>query len=82
VGSFSLSGSGSVAYAFHAADDLAQLYLREASGESRKITDSNRDLLRGTKLAETVSVEFLSFDGIKVEGFLTLPRWTGRRGCL
>jgi dipeptidyl aminopeptidase/acylaminoacyl peptidase len=78
VGSFSLSGSGSVAYAFHAADDLAQLYLREASGESRKITDSNRDLLRGAKLAETVSVEFLSFDGMKVEGFLTLPEVDGQ----
>jgi dipeptidyl aminopeptidase/acylaminoacyl peptidase len=73
VGSFSLSPGGAVAYAFHSADDLAQLHLREASGDLRKLTDSNRELLGATTLAETVSLEFLSFDGAKVEAFLTLP---------
>jgi dipeptidyl aminopeptidase/acylaminoacyl peptidase len=77
VGSFSLSDSGAVAHAFHAVHDLAQLYLRQPSGEKQKLTDSNRDLLGATKLAETVSVEFLSFDGKKVEGFLTLPPVNG-----
>ncbi len=76
VGSYSLSESGAIAFAFHGADDLSQLYLREASGE-RKLTDSNRDRLGAAKLAETVSLEFLSFDGKNVEGFLTLPPAAG-----
>lgn len=77
VGSFSLSENGTLAYAFHGAEDLAQVYSRDASGETRKITDSNRELLGATKLAETVSLEFLSFDGTRVEAFLTLPPANG-----
>jgi dipeptidyl aminopeptidase/acylaminoacyl peptidase len=78
VGSFSLSDDGAIAYAFHAADDMSQVFLRDASGVTRKITDSNGELLDSTKLAETVSLEFSSFDGKKVEAFLTLPETNGR----
>ncbi|HEY7697285.1 MAG TPA: hypothetical protein VIE88_02665, partial [Vicinamibacteria bacterium] len=73
VGSFSLSEGGDIAYAFHSADDLPQLYLREASGGSHKLTSPNREVLAATTLAETLPLEFLSFDGKKVEAFLTLP---------
>jgi Tol biopolymer transport system component len=51
VGAFSLSDSGAVAYAFHAPDDLAQLHLRDPSGGSKKLTDSNRELLGAATLA-------------------------------
>jgi dipeptidyl aminopeptidase/acylaminoacyl peptidase len=73
IGSFSLSTRGEVAYSFQGTDDLAQLYRIPSSGEPRKLTSPNQDLLEATTLAETSSVEFLSFDGKKVEAFLTLP---------
>lgn len=68
INNFSLARDGAIAYAFHGVDDLAQLYV-----DDEKLTDSNRDLLDGRELAETVSLEFKSFDGTMVEGFLTLP---------
>ena len=68
VTSFSLARDGAVAYAFHGVDDLAALYF-----ESEKLTHSNHDLLSARQLAETVSLEFKSFDGTPVEAFLTLP---------
>jgi dipeptidyl aminopeptidase/acylaminoacyl peptidase len=77
IGAFSLSSSGGVAYAFQSPDDTAQLHFREADGRTTKLTDSNRDLLQQREIAETVPLDFLSFDGTKVEAFLTLP--LGRR---
>lgn len=77
VGGFSLTADGGVAYAFQSTDDLAQLYFRDASGKTTKLTDSNGDWLRQRELAETVPLDFLSFDGTKVEAFLTMP--LGRR---
>ena len=68
VTSFSLARDGGVAYAFHGVDDFAALYF-----ESEKLTHSNRHLLSARQLAETVSLEYKSFDGTTVEGFLTLP---------
>ena len=70
VTSFSLARDGAVAYAFHGVDDLAALYF-----ESEKLTHSNRDLdlPSARQLAETVSLEYKSFDGTPVEAFLTLP---------
>jgi dipeptidyl aminopeptidase/acylaminoacyl peptidase len=73
VGSFSLSTRGELAYSFHGLDDLAQLHRRDSSGEVKKLTSSNRDLLAATTFAETHPLEFLSFDGKRVEAFLTLP---------
>ena len=72
VGAFSLDEKGRVAYAFHGIDDMPQLYF-----ESKKLTDTNRELLDARELAETVSLEYRSFDGMPVEAFLTLP--LGRR---
>jgi dipeptidyl aminopeptidase/acylaminoacyl peptidase len=66
--SFDLAGGGAVAYAFHGVDDFAQLYV-----DGDKLTHSNRDWLAGRELAETVSLEYVSFDGAPVEAFLTLP---------
>lgn len=77
VGAFSIAANGGIAYAFQPTDDMAQLYYIDASGKTTKLTDSNRALLSKRELAETVPVDFLSFDGTKVEAFLTLP--LGRR---
>ncbi len=68
VNNFSVAKGGDVAYAFHGVDDLAQLFFG-----SEKLTHSNRVLLSGRELAETVSVEYQSFDGTSVEAFLTMP---------
>ena len=68
INSFSLVRDGGIAYAFHGVDDLAQLYF-----DGEKLIHSNRDLLGARRLAETVSLEYKSFDGTTVEGFLTLP---------
>ena len=68
VNSFSLSREGEIAHAFHGVDDLTQLYLN-----STKLTSTNREILDRRVLAETVSFQFDSFDGISVEAFLTMP---------
>ena len=68
VRGFSLGADGEVAYVFHGEDDFPQLYLG-----SDKLTDSNRALLAEREVAETVSLRYQSFDGMAVEGFLTLP---------
>lgn len=78
VGSFSLDREGAVAYAYHGVDDLAQLYRLDGDSPPTKLTDANRALLAEKEIAETVSVEFRSFDGIPVEAFLTMP--LGRAG--
>jgi dipeptidyl aminopeptidase/acylaminoacyl peptidase len=68
VNDFSIASGDEVAYAFHGVEDMAQLYFG-----AEKLTDSNRDLLSRRELAETVSVDFQSFDGMPVEAFLTMP---------
>jgi dipeptidyl aminopeptidase/acylaminoacyl peptidase len=77
VGAFALASDGALAYSFHGSDDVAQLYWREPSGKTTKLTSSNGDFLRQRELAETVSLVYKSFDGREVEAFLTLP--PGRR---
>jgi dipeptidyl aminopeptidase/acylaminoacyl peptidase len=73
VGSWSLDADGTLAYAFHGPDDLAQLFLLAPGKKPNKLTSSNEDLLSRRSLAETVSLEYRSFDGTPVEAFLTFP---------
>jgi dipeptidyl aminopeptidase/acylaminoacyl peptidase len=79
VGAFSLSADGGVAYSFHSVDDTAQLYWRDASGKTEKLTSPNESFLGDREIAPTESVVFKSFDGREVEAFLTLP--LGRIGA-
>lgn len=72
VGSWSVAPDGSVAYAFHTAGDLPQLYLTRG-GDTRKLTDLNQELLASRAIAPTESVLFETLDGFQVESFLTLP---------
>ncbi len=76
VGGWSVAGSGTVAYAFHSAGDLAQLNLGDG-GQVRQLTDLNRQLLESRQVAEMESLRFVSFDGQEVEAFFTHP--LGRR---
>jgi dipeptidyl aminopeptidase/acylaminoacyl peptidase len=72
VGNWSVSEDGTIAFAFHAADNLAQLYVRDADG-TRQLTDTNRDLLDNRFVAEIEPLRFESFDGQEVEAFFTYP---------
>jgi dipeptidyl aminopeptidase/acylaminoacyl peptidase len=65
---------GAIAYAFSGPDDMAQLYLRDANGNTRKLTDLNRDALRGKTVEKVEAFTFISNDNKwTVEAFLTYP---------
>ena len=49
------------------------LYIREASGEMRKLTHNNDELLAGIDLVEVENVHFPSADGTEIEGFVYKP---------
>ena len=49
------------------------LYLREDSGDLRKLTRNNDDMLAGIELAEVENVHFPSTDGTEIEGFVFKP---------
>jgi dipeptidyl aminopeptidase/acylaminoacyl peptidase len=76
VTAWSLGRRGGLAYAYHAPDDLAQLYVG-AGREARRLTDVNRELLARRETARVESLPYVSFDGMEVEAFFTYP--LGRR---
>jgi len=49
------------------------LYLREDSGDLRKLTHNNDEMLAGIDLAEVENVHFPSADGTEIEGFVFKP---------
>jgi dipeptidyl aminopeptidase/acylaminoacyl peptidase len=72
VRSWSLSTDGAVAYGFTSPGDMRQLYLK-TNDASDQLTHLNRELLAGRRAAEIESIQFLSFDGLAVEAYVTLP---------
>lgn len=72
VGSYSVGSDGTIVYAFHAPDDLAQVYMSRR-GQARKLTDLNREVLASRSVAPIEAFQFVTFDGLEVEAFLTLP---------
>jgi dipeptidyl aminopeptidase/acylaminoacyl peptidase len=72
VGSWSIGGQGSIAYAFHSPTDLAQLYA-SASDSVQQLTDLNGEVLGGLEVAGMEPLGFVSFDGLEVEAFFTHP---------
>jgi dipeptidyl aminopeptidase/acylaminoacyl peptidase len=74
VGSWAASRDNTVAYAFASPTDLAQLYLKSGSGESKKLTNLNAEILAGKQMAEVESFTFISNDNkYTIEAFLTKP---------
>jgi dipeptidyl aminopeptidase/acylaminoacyl peptidase len=74
VGSFAYGPSGTLAYAFSGAGDLAQVFVKEPRAAARKLTDLNEDALRGVDLAPVEAFTFVSADfKFEVEAFLTRP---------
>ena len=72
IGGFVSGPRGEIAYTFHSAEDLPQLYLRNGSSAQR-LTELNRDLLSARAVAPIDSFTFVAFDGLEVNAFLTLP---------
>ncbi|HBY60564.1 MAG TPA: hypothetical protein DEH78_12135, partial [Solibacterales bacterium] len=74
VGAISPGPGGEVAYTFTAPGRPAELYLRSAAGEVRRLTDLNADWLRGRDVAPVEAFTFVSNDNKwEVEAFLTRP---------
>lgn len=73
VRAFSPGTNGTVAYTFTGPDDLPQLFVREANGEVRQLTDLNAELRARREVAPMEAFTFLSFDGMEVEAFLVKP---------
>ncbi len=72
VASWSRGPDHLLAYGLHTKDDLPQLYLRTGNS-SRKLTDLNKEILSGKKIAPVEALHFSSVDGLPVEAFLTKP---------
>jgi dipeptidyl aminopeptidase/acylaminoacyl peptidase len=71
--SWSIGKGNAVAYAASSSTDLPQLYLKGPGGDSRALTDLNRDVLGTKEIAKVEAFTFRSFDGKEVEAFLTHP---------
>ena len=71
---FSISKNSDIAYTYISESDLAQLYLKDQNGSSRKLTDLNSEAVNGLKVAEIESFKFISNDfKFEIEAFLTKP---------
>jgi dipeptidyl aminopeptidase/acylaminoacyl peptidase len=74
VTGWSIARGGLVAYAMATPYDMGELFLQRGNTQPEKLTDLNRDLLAGKKIAEVESFTFISNDNkYEVEAFLTIP---------
>jgi dipeptidyl aminopeptidase/acylaminoacyl peptidase len=74
VDDWSVARNGSIAYTYASPSDFAQLYVRNANGQARQLTNLNADVLRGVAIAEVEPFTFISNDfRFEVEAFLTKP---------
>lgn len=74
VESYALARNGRLVYAHTGPRDLAQLYVRDTSAASRKLTDLNAEVLNGVELAKVEPFTFVSNDfRFEIEAFLTRP---------
>jgi dipeptidyl aminopeptidase/acylaminoacyl peptidase len=72
VGAWSLSENGVLAYAYHTSADVAQLYVKNGA-TPKQLTNLNSAMLASKKIAPVEDFEFPSFDGLRVQAFLTKP---------
>lgn len=71
--SYSVADGGFIAFSTTTRSDMAQLFLKEGTGEPERLTDLNRELIANREVAKVEAFTFLSFDGQEVEAFLTHP---------
>jgi len=84
VSDFAVTKAGSVVYAFTSPTSLAELFVKAAAGPPRQVTNVNRELVAERRFSAPQAFDFESFDGTKVQAFLTPPldRSPGRRSRL
>ena len=69
-----MANNNAIAYSFASPADLAELYVKNASTQTKKVTNLNSDILAGKQIAEVESFTFVSNDNkYEVEAFLTKP---------
>jgi dipeptidyl aminopeptidase/acylaminoacyl peptidase len=74
VTSWSGARNGALGYTHTGPHDLAVLYLRTTGGETRALSDLNRDALAGVEVAPVEAFSFVSNDfKYDVEAYLTRP---------
>jgi len=74
VGAWSIATNNAIAYSFASPIDLAELYVKNAAAQTRKLTNLNSDVLAGKQIAEVESFTFISNDNkYTVEAFITRP---------
>lgn len=74
VGGWSVGKDRLVAYGFATPQDMAELFVRTATAEPRKLTDLNSQVLGGKQIAPVEPFTFISNDNrFEVEAFLTTP---------
>ena len=74
VGAWSVANNNAIAYSFASPADLAELYVKNATAQTRKLTNLNGDVLAGKQIAEVESFTFISNDNkYTVEAFITKP---------
>lgn len=73
VGSWSLAGDGTIAFAYGTPTEPAALELLEKGGIPRTLLALNTALLSARTIAPTEAITFKARDGLEVQEFLTLP---------
>jgi dipeptidyl aminopeptidase/acylaminoacyl peptidase len=74
VGAFSPGAAGQVAYTLSTPGDMPELYIKAATGGSRRLTDVNAPLLAAKHIAPVDSFTFVSNDNrFMVQAFLVKP---------
>jgi dipeptidyl aminopeptidase/acylaminoacyl peptidase len=81
VSSWSAGRGTALAYAFQSVTAPAELFVRNGPQAPRQITRLNADLTASRDVSVPEAFEFSSFDGTRVQGFLTPPlrREAGRK---
>jgi len=81
VGGYSVGQGKLVAYEFQSPSAPAEVFTKQAAGAPKQITKLNASLLAERDVSVAEPFEFASFDGTRVQGFLTPPlkREPGRK---
>lgn len=81
VGAFSIGPRQIVAYAFQSTAGPAEVFVKSGTQPARQLTTLNAALLAARDVSVPEPFEFNSFDGTRVQGFLTPPlgREAGRK---
>lgn len=73
VNAVTVGDDGTIVALISEPHEPGNLYLREDSGDLRKLTRNNDEMLTGIDLAEVENVQFPSADGTEIEGFVFKP---------